>query len=205
MLVVRTLVIIGMLLGSATALAANQVEQFFANLQTLDADFVQQVQNQEQGMLQESSGHVWIHRPGRFRWNYQTPYEQELVADGRNLWTYDRDLEQVTVKPAAEVLTDTPAMLLSGGKDVTSLFSITAMTGEGTLEWYRLIPKTSDSTVQEIHLGFVGTELQVMQIQDSFGNLTRLDFQQVQRNQPLEPDLFEFSPPPGTDLIGTPQ
>jgi outer membrane lipoprotein carrier protein len=200
----RTLLLTGLLLICSTA-AANQVERFFTQLQTLEADFVQQVQNREQGMLQESAGHVWIERPGKFRWNYHSPYEQELVADGRNLWTYDRDLEQVTVKPAEEVLTDTPAMLLSGSREVASLFRITDLKGEGQLDWYRLVPETGDSSVQEIQLGFAGEELQVMQIEDSFGNRTRLQFRQVQRNQPLDPALFRFSPPPGTDLIGTPQ
>lgn len=185
--------------------ADGPVERYFSGLETLEADFVQQVRNPDQGMMEESGGHVWIHRPGRFRWDYRTPYEQELVADGTNLWTYDRDLEQVTVKPSGEVLTDTPAMLLSGGREVSAVFEITPITGTGKLNWFRLVPRTDDSSVEEIHLGFAGEELQAMQIRDSFGNTTLLQFSDVHRNQPVDEALFRFSPPPGTDVIGTPR
>lgn len=204
------LLLLLLLLPASLALAApsadtGRVERYFADLRTLQADFSQQVQDPQQGLLQEAAGQVWIARPGKFRWNYTAPYEQELVSDGVNVWTYDRDLEQVTVKPASEVLTDTPAMLLSGGEPISAVFSIEPEAGEGQMDWYLLRPLARDGTVEEIHLGFSGEELRAMQVTDQFGNRTLLQFQQVRRNQEIDPARFEFVPPPGADLIGVPQ
>jgi outer membrane lipoprotein carrier protein len=205
----RTLILL-FLLPASLALAApasdtERVERYFADLRTLEAEFRQQVQDPQQGLLQEAAGQVWIARPGKFRWNYTAPYAQELVSDGVNVWTYDEDLEQVTVKPASEVLTDTPAMLLSGGELITAVFSIEPEAGEGQMDWYRLRPLARDGTVEEIHLGFDDDDLRAMQVTDQFGNRTLLQFQDVRRNQGIDPARFEFVPPPGADLIGTPQ
>ena len=106
-----------MLLFPATAVAEqlpSYVTDFFTGLDTLQANFNQQVMDGNNKLLQSSQGHMWIKRPGRFRWDYEAPYRQQLVADGERLWSYDEDLEQVTVQKAADVLTSTPAMLLSG-------------------------------------------------------------------------------------------
>ena len=205
----RTLLLL-FLLPASLVLAApasdiERVERYFAGLETLEAEFRQQVQDPEQGVMQEASGQVWIARPGRFRWHYLKPYEQELVSDGRNVWTYDSDLEQATVKSAAEVLSDTPAMLLSGGQSVAEVFRIEALAEEGGMDWFRLLPLAQDGTVEEIHLGFQGEELRIMQVTDLFGNRTWLEFFQVRRNQAIDTGLFDFSPPAGTDVIGTPE
>ena len=97
---------------------------FFNGLITMQADFDQQVLDGNRQLLQSSQGHMWIMRPGRFRWDYKSPYKQQLVADGERLWSYDEELEQVTVQPASEVLTSTPAMLLSGDQPLELLFDI---------------------------------------------------------------------------------
>jgi outer membrane lipoprotein carrier protein len=100
------------------------VQDFFNELHTLQADFDQQVVDSEHNVIQSSQGHMWIKRPGRFRWDYETPYRQQIVADGERLWSYDEDLEQVTVQKVSDVLTSTPAMLLSGGQPLEEVFVI---------------------------------------------------------------------------------
>jgi len=115
------------LLFPAAVLAEKQpsyVTDFFAGLHTLQADFEQQVVDGNNRPLQSSQGHMWIKRPGRFRWDYETPYRQQLVADGERLWSYDEDLEQVTVQKASDVLTSTPAMLLSGEEPLGNVFNM---------------------------------------------------------------------------------
>lgn len=184
---------------------SERVQRFFDDLHSLEADFRQQVTNDDQGVGQDSSGQVWIQRPGLFRWHYQQPFEQELIADGRNLWTYDPDLEQVTVKPVTEVLSDSPAMLLSGTRALGDLFDISPMPSVAGIDWFRLEPKSNDGTVEQIQLGFDGAELRLMQVLDGFGNRTRLEFDAIKRNGELAPDLFAFTPPPGTDVIGSPR
>ena len=141
---------------------------------------------------------MWIMRPGRFRWDYETPYRQQLVADGERLWSYDEDLEQVTVQAAAEVLTATPAMLLSGEQPLEEVFNIEA-SGPQSIQ---LTPKTDDSNVTGLQLHFAGGLLQRIVARDSFGNTTTFDFFNLERNPELPPELFHFEPPAGADVVG---
>ncbi|MDH3979264.1 MAG: outer membrane lipoprotein chaperone LolA [Gammaproteobacteria bacterium] len=177
------------------------VQDFFDDLTTLQADFDQQVTDANNRPIQSSQGKMWIMRPGRFRWNYLTPYKQQLVADGERLWSWDEDLEQVTVQQAGDVLTATPAMLLGGGKPLTEVFSIEEI---GTLT-VLLTPKTDDSNIDALRLVFSGDQLTQIVAHDSFGNITQFNFTNMQRNLQLAPDLFRFVPPAGADVVGDTQ
>jgi outer membrane lipoprotein carrier protein len=174
------------------------VEQFFSDLQTLQADFDQQVVDSNNRMVQSSQGRMWIMRPGRFRRDYETPYRQQLVADGERLWSYDEDLEQVTVQAAAQVLTATPAMLLSGNQPLEDVFIIEA---SGT-ERVQLTPKSDDSNVTGLQLYFANGLLQRIEARDTFGNTTAFTFSNLKRNPELQPALFHFEPPAGADVVG---
>ena len=174
------------------------VQDFFDDLTTLQADFDQQVTDANDRQMQSSQGHVWIMRPGRFRWDYLTPYKQQLVADGERLWSWDEDLEQVTVQQAGDVLTATPAMLLGGGKPLEEVFSIEEIDTHTVL----LTPKTDDSNIETLTLVFSGKLLTQIVANDSFGNTTLFSFSNMQRNPQLESGLFHFVPPPGADVVG---
>jgi chaperone LolA len=174
------------------------VQQFFSGLHTLQADFDQQVVDSNNRLQQSSQGRMWIMRPGRFRWDYQTPYRQQLIADGTRLWSYDEDLEQVTVQAAAEVLTATPAMLLSGDQPLEHAFRIQASGPQSV----QLLPKADDSNVTGLQLYFSGGQLQRIVAQDTFGNTTTFSFSNLQRNPALQPALFQFEPPAGADVVG---
>ena len=176
--------------------------EFFNDLDTLQADFDQQVMDGNRQLLQSSKGHMWIQRPGRFRWNYESPYRQQLVADGKHFWSYDEDLEQVTVQPAAEVITSTPAMLLSGGKPLESLFTIEPSSATEDSQSVVLVPKSDDSNVIRLSVHFTGKLLTRIDAEDSFGNTTLFSFTNMQRNSRLDSTLFSFTPPAGTDVIG---
>jgi len=189
-----------LLLLGATAHAAQPTEvlrAFFAGLETLQADFEQQVVDEEGRLQQSSQGHMWIMRPGRFRWDYEEPYRQQLVADGTRLWSYDEDLEQVTVQAAGEVLTATPAMLLGGEQPLEQVFTL-----ENAGDSVRLLPKTDDSNITALNLYLEDGLLQEITAQDSFGNTTTFRFSKLERNPPLPADLFIFVPPAGADVIG---
>ena len=194
-----------LLLIPATSLAAQPpayFTEFFSGLLTLQADFDQQVLDGNRQLLQSSQGHMWINRPGRFRWDYETPYRQQLVADGERLWSYDEDLEQVTVQPAAEVLTATPAVLLSGDKPLESLFSIEETSATAGEQRVTLIPKSDDSNITQLHVHFSGKLLTRIDAEDSFGNTTLFSFTRLERNPELDEKLFTFTPPAGADVIG---
>ena len=174
------------------------LENFFHKLETLSADFSQQVVDGDNREIQSASGRMWIKRPGMFRWDYLEPYQQQVVADGERLWSYDKDLEQVTVHAADEVLTATPAMLLSGERPLEDVFEIHEIAGRHIL----LIPKNNDSNVTELRLEFSEHDLQRIAAADTFGNTTVFSFSNVQRNPLLDRQLFLFEPPDGADVVG---
>lgn len=176
--------------------------EFFNGLLTMQADFDQQVLDGNRQLLQSSQGHMWIMRPGRFRWDYVTPYKQQLVADGERLWSYDEELEQVTVQPASEVLTSTPAMLLSGTQPLEQLFTIEETTATAGDRQVTLIPKSDDSNVTRLHVHFSGELLTRIDAEDNFGNTTQFSFTRLERNPKLDEKIFTFTPPAGADVIG---
>ncbi len=181
---------------------ADLVTDYFSGLESIEADFVQTVVDSAGEQVQDSKGRVWIERPGRFRWDYQTPYRQLIVADGKQLWTYDEDLEQATVKDLDAALSSTPAMLLSGYRPLSEVMVWEPDTDNDRYSWYRLQPKEKDSAVENVRIGFDGKQLAIIEVVDGFGNHTRIQFSNMQRNQTLDRGLFHLQLPEGTDIIG---
>jgi len=207
MLMPRRLLQVLLLMCSVSGMALadsgrESVQAFFGGLQTLQADFEQQVVDSNNQPVQSSSGHMWIKRPGRFRWDYQLPYRQQLVADGKRLWAYDEDLEQITVQPAGEVLTATPAMLLSGDRPLEEVFVISELPATDDSTRVQLTPKSDDSNVTSLHLYFRSDILVRIEASDSFGNTTSFTFTNVERNPELSDTIFRFVPPDGADIVG---
>ena len=188
----------GAMAESGGADGTSELAGFFAELGTLSADFEQRVLDDNNVEIQSSSGHMWIMRPGLFRWDYLKPYEQQLVADGERLWSYDKDLEQVTVQAAEEVLTTTPAMLLSGNRPLQDVFHIQQQPGRQ----YLLTPINRDSNVTELQLHFSDAGLEKIAAADTFGNTTVFTFSNIRRNPELDRALFRFVPPDGADVVG---
>lgn len=183
--------------------AADPVEDYFSGLDNFQAGFSQSVVDSAGEQVQNSRGQVWIQRPGRFRWSYQTPYKQLIVADGKQLWTYDEDLEQATVKTIDEALSSTPAMLLSGFRPLSEVVSWVEDTGNDEYRWYRLTPRETDAAVEQVRIGFDRQgELALIEVRDDFDNHTRITFTDVKRNVKLDAGLFKLELPEGTDIIG---
>jgi outer membrane lipoprotein carrier protein len=204
---VRT--IAGLLLIANVAQAAGPatpLDTYLDGLRTLRTEFSQTVVDSKGEEVQKADGKLVIVRPGKFRWELTpagNPSAQLMVADGRNLWFYDRDLEQVSVKPAT-VLTATPASLLSGAGDVRTLFTVSQAGRRDGLDWVRVVPKTGDADFREAQLAFTRGELKRMVLKDKLGQTVRLDFLTSSRNVPVDDSEVQFSPPAGADVIGTP-
>ncbi|WP_165869138.1 outer membrane lipoprotein chaperone LolA [Thiogranum longum] len=184
------------------AVEADPVSDYFSALKTFEAKFTQRVVDANGELIQESGGEVWISKPGRFRWNYTTPYHQIIVADGERLWNYDADLEQASVSPIDETLTSTPAMLLSGLRPLSEIMNTTAIGLAEDVAWFRLQPKGQDAAVETVRIGLHKGQLKVIEVRDNFGNQTRIRFSDIRLNQPLDEALFRLEFPPGTDVIG---
>ncbi len=186
----------------ATNSAAATVESRLAGLATWSADFTQTIDDGHGKVLRSAAGKLYLQRPGKFRWDYSEPSEQLVLADGKKIWFYDKDLAQANVRDMDATLASTPASLLSGGGAVSSQFDIKSLPASGGLEWFQLIPKHSDTDFQLVRIGFEKGELASMFLADKLGQVTQLTFTHSSRNAKFADDLFSFTPPPGVDVIG---
>jgi outer membrane lipoprotein carrier protein len=194
----------GLLLLPALACAAG-VERFQAYLrstQTASADFEQQVFDREKKLVQRSRGSFTLQRPGRFRWSYAQPYAQLIVGDGKRVWIYDEDLNQVTVRAMAKALGSTPAALLAGAADVERAFELSDAGTRDGLEWVAAKPREREAGFEQIRLGLGTAGVQAMELTDHFGQTTVLRFSNIARNPRVDPDAFRFVPPKGADVLG---
>lgn len=194
--------------AAAPAATSTVLDAYLSGLSTWTANFKQDVVDADGKSMPGGHGKLVIVRPGKFRWE-STPdgaseAAQLLIADGRNLWFLDRDLDQATVKPLADALPQSPAMLLAGGADLRDAFSVLADGRRDGLEWVRVQPKDAASDFHEAQFGFHGKELARLVVVDKLGQRSTLRFTDVQRNVPVDPGVTQFVLPQGVDLIGKP-
>ncbi|MEM9386408.1 MAG: outer membrane lipoprotein chaperone LolA [Pseudomonadota bacterium] len=180
------------------------LEAYLSDLSTVRARFVQSLYDADGQLLSESSGEMWLRRPGRFRWEYRDPFPQLMVADGEKLWIHDPDLEQVTVRSLATTVADTPASLLISDEDYRDDFVITnTQPGpEPGVLAIRLEPQGAGTgDFEYLALRFREGELERMEAVDRLDQLTRIDFSQVKRGGRLPAKRFRFKLPEGVDVI----
>lgn len=196
-------VLVLILISAATlAQSGAPVQRYFEGLESLEADFVQQVFDENARLLEKSSGRMYMQKPGRFRWDYDQPSDQLIVADGERLWLYDKELEQVTVRAMDQALSATPLALLSGAAPLEDAFVIRDVGTRDGLHWYALRPKQEQAEFEVVRIAFEDDQLQSIELEDVFNQRTRLNFQRLQRNVPIAAELLRFSPPAGVDVIG---
>ena len=165
------------------------------------ARFAQIVVDKNLKELQKATGTMQFVRPGRFRWEYDKPYEQTIVGDGAKLWIYDKDLNQVTVRKLDKALGGSPAALLAGSNEIDKVYTLTNLGSQEGLDWLEAVPKSKDNTFERIRLGFGQSGLEAMELRDQFGQATVIKFAGVERNPKIAPEVFRFTPPKGVDVI----
>ena len=190
--------------SSVDDLGEKLVNDFLTDVITLESRFEQSLIDAEGAIIERTSGTLEIARPTRFRWSYSEPYEQWLVADGTNIWSYDLDLEQVTVKPQSEALANTPALLLGGSENALEQFDFGGTIVEEITTWVRLEPKDKLSGFNRVELGFIDNELRRMVFFDNLEQTTLVALYDVKVNEPIDDTRFEFRVPDEVDLVGTP-
>jgi len=185
----------------AVADGYERLDRFFEKVTTFKASFIQVVLDENLLTLEETSGLLWIARPGRFRWDYESVHGQSIVADGEVLWLYDVELEQVTRRAQESAIGQTPAVLLSGGQQYRKDYNVTILGRQGAVYWISLVPKLSDGSFAEIQLGFEGETLRLIQLLDELNQITRVTLANVVENEPIPDSVFRFVPPTGVDVI----
>jgi outer membrane lipoprotein carrier protein len=180
------------------------VDEFVDDVVTFRGDFQQVLLDADNQVIERTAGTLEISRPGKFRWTYVEPYEQWLLADGLNIWSYDVDLAQVTVKPQVEALANTPALLLGGSGDALEQFSYEGSYDEIETTWVKLVPHDTTSGFMRVELGFIDDTLRRMVFFDNLEQTTLVEFRDVTVNEPIDDQRFAFDIPADVDVVGTP-
>lgn len=197
-----TLLLISLISISAHATAIGNLKKFIAETSTVSANFSQTLYDKSSRTIQDSKGSMQFERPEKFRWSYAKPYEQIIVGNGKEVWFYDHDLNQATVRPFNLAIGSSPAALLAGNNDLEENFVLTELGLQEGMEWLEAVPKNKETMFEFIQMAFSpqGT-LKLMALRDSLGQTTLLTFSELEKNPQLSESLFNFTPPASADVI----
>jgi len=177
------------------------LKNFLATTDSLIATFKQVTLSENGKPTNTSHGMFFLSRPGKFRWSYKKPFEQEIISNEGKVWFYDVDLEQVTIKKMDKSIGSTPALLLSGEIELEKNFTLQQQGKDADLQWIKLTPKNEESGFNYILIGMDENGLGGMELSDSFGQLTRIYFSDVKINPKLDASIFNFIAPKGVDVF----
>ncbi|MBA2672095.1 outer membrane lipoprotein chaperone LolA [Ramlibacter sp.] len=193
--------------SGAWADGLSSLENFIRTAKSGRADFTQVVTGPAkdgQVRTKTSSGTFEFARPDRFRFAYKKPFEQTIVADGKNLWLHDVDLNQVTQRTQSKVLGSTPAALLASSPDLETLrrdFELQSLPEKDGLQWVQATPKAKEGQLRSMKAGFRGNDLAALEILDGFGQRSVLTFTSMQLNAQIPAETFSFKAPSSADLV----
>lgn len=193
---------------SPSVLAQTTEQKLYDSLKkisSLQANFYQQVVDSQGEVIQEAKGIFQLKKPGRFRWHYDPPYSQQIVADGKNLWLFDLELAQASVQPIEQALGSAPIILLTDLKPLAEDFEIREMPESFGLEWIALVPHIQDTEFYRIEIGLDGSIVREMKLHDHFDQKTIIRFSEIDITTNLPDSRFIFSIPDGVDVIGSPR
>ncbi|WP_236822507.1 outer membrane lipoprotein chaperone LolA [Andreprevotia sp. IGB-42] len=177
------------------------MKKFLAASNGMQGQFTQIVQPKKSGeKTTQSSGSFAIQRPGKFRWAYAAPYEQLIVSDGKQVWLYDADLRQVTIKQVGNALDASPAALLAGDQ-IDKLYELKNLTDKNGLGWLQATPRNAESTFRRVEIGLRNGELAEMVLYDQFGQTTRVLVNQLVVSNRIDAAQFRFTPPKDVDVV----
>ncbi len=186
----------------ANADGSASLKNFYEKTQSIRADFHQVVTDKKGQKIQDVYGQMQLKRPNKFRWDYNKPFEQQIISDGKQVWLYDTELAQVTVRELSKALGASPAALLAGEDSLDKNFKLVNAYRKDKVDWVSTNPKDKDSGFDNISLGFKDDVLQEMIMLDSFGHLTKIIFTNLEANPVIDAKTFLFKPPKGVDVVG---
>ncbi|MDR7098680.1 outer membrane lipoprotein carrier protein [Lysobacter niabensis] len=195
---------VAMFATSAFAGARDDLNAFTKGLKGLDGQFAQQVFDAKGKLKESSSGKVALSAPRLFRWEYVKPYPQLIVADGKTVWVYDPDLQQVTKRPQGAEEQNSPLSALIDPGKLDAQFVVKEDGTADGLDWLLLTPKgdAAEASFRSARLGFAKAGLVKMQVVDALGQRTEISFSGWKRNPAFPASTFRYAPPKGVDVIG---
>ena len=196
---------------------AEQLRHFVRNSKTAEGEFVQQQlrapkanEPQDKGLkvVRQTQGRFVFQRPGRFIWDTQKPYEQKLIADGKQLIMWDKDLNQATFRPAGQALATTPAAILFGETSLDQHFDLVDGEDRLGMKWVALVPKKipntkngNDLPYTKISVGMANGLPKALELIDGLGSVVLVTLDKIQLNVNLPANRFTFVPPAGAEVL----
>jgi len=181
-------------------IAIQQLKKFLDNTQSLSARFQQKLVDEYGGLMQQSAGTLNMQKPGKFRWDYILPYSQNIISNGKKIWMYDSELEQVNIRPYDQ-MQSSPVNLLDNQK-LDDQFVLESLPFTENQYWVRLTPKSSESDFKKLLVGLQNGKIKSMRFRDNFNQQTDIEFEQLVVNPTFKKSNFEFVAPKGTDVMG---
>jgi len=201
----RYLIVVLLLIASPVSAedAAQRLKAALKNMDNFTTEFKQTLLDEDKNVVQQSRGTLALQRPGKFAWIYTEPFEQRIIADGSELWVYDVELDQVTVKPIDQGLSNAPIMILMKQADVSEQFEVNEVGQREFLYWVELSPHAADDLeYTHVYIGIEDDQVRAMEMQDQFGQSTQIVFENQRSGVVHNPATFKFVPPPGVDVYG---
>jgi len=180
------------------------IDKYFDSVSTMKAEFTQHILDKNDRKVELMKGSFFIEKPEKIRWQYIEPYEQIFLADGVNFWTYDVDLEQVTVKPQKEFLARAQFILFYDNNELMTKFEVASVDHEKEMLWIQLKPLLSNESGNEVILGFGRGILSEIKLVDSLDQTIIIDIKNLVLNQNIQSIIFELNLPLGVDILGEP-
>lgn len=182
--------------------ARSELEKFSNGLETLQVDFTQVVKSQDGSIQDKTYGNAWLQSPDKLRWVYAGDFPEIIVADGNDVWMYDEVLEQVTIKPQSNNVADTPLLILTDISQLDQRFMVTELGDFEDMYLLELKSRDDESQFERILVGVDDSGIRMMIMEDAFGQRTEIHFTNILRNADVGADVFSFTPPEGTDVVG---
>lgn len=191
-----------LLVNEATAASAQeQLQGFVSKVQAATGNFSQYTLGTQGQTKPAQSGSFAFQRPGRFKWDVLKPYAQQIVSDGQQLFQFDPDLNQVTVRKVDQAIGSSPAAILFGAGSLEQSFTVTALPDKDGLSWLRAKPRNGEAGFVHVDLGFSGGLPARIILLDAFGQSTHINLSGIVPNPTLAAEAFRFVPPPGADVV----
>jgi outer membrane lipoprotein carrier protein len=198
---IKTAAFLGLLSLGTFVNAQASLQEYVNNLKTFSADFEQIQPDESVYALNKAEGSFQLNRPGQLVWKYDTPIPQKIVIDGVNLWVFDEDLDQVTVRPIEDIKGDIPLSWILYDENIEDKFTILDAGHRNGMDWYNLVPKRA-TYFQSIEVGMKAGEMSEVWMYQSADNITKVHFYNIESNHVIPLKNFQFNVPEGVDLVG---
>lgn len=201
----KLIVLAALSLVACSAFAATgaraRLDAFAKGLHAVRGNFTQTVFDAHGNIAGTSSGFFALQAPRLFRWQVTDPYQQLIIADGKKVWVYEPDLEQVTVRDQGNEEAHSPLTVLTDLSQLDTDFKTSDAGVRDGLEWLHLVSRSKDPQFDYAEIGFDAAGPQRMIFKDTLGNRTEIAFSGWQRNPQMPASTFVFVAPKGTDVV----